>query len=471
LPVASLAVPTITLSKRVGPPTSEILVSGNGFAPNVGVDIFFDTHDEKLVVTDNQGGFRKAPINAPRQAKPGKHWVTALQRNTDQGAQEPFIVETDWTQSRFDVSNSGFNAYENVLSTKSVTSLSRVWSVALPDATIPIVANGAMYFANTAGNVYGLTQHKMLWQYHDGGGSVFCPPVVVDGVVYFGDHTNARAVNARTGEVIWNWREFNGDGIYAVTVADGMVYFTSGVAVAYGLDATTGATVWTYDTGFFFTDSAPAFANGVVYISSGDLVALDAKTGKFLWSYPIGNQGAPFNIDSAPVVSNDIVYVGTNVGVVYAIGISSHSLLWSYTTGGDISSNLAVGNGVVYAASEDGNLYAFNAYSGAILWKNPLAYSNSPALANGVLYVAVNIASGCNLEALDAATGKRLWQYNLTCTVQDPSVADGRVYAGSGSIYAFGLPSGGSDELSSKPPGLKMLIPDPQLRSVVGFPR
>lgn len=34
------ATPSITLSKKSGPPTSRILVSGKGFKSNVGVDIF-----------------------------------------------------------------------------------------------------------------------------------------------------------------------------------------------------------------------------------------------------------------------------------------------------------------------------------------------------------------------------------------------------------------------------------------------
>ena len=40
------AAPSIILSKKSGPPTSKILVSGRGFEPNVGVDIYFDTKDK-----------------------------------------------------------------------------------------------------------------------------------------------------------------------------------------------------------------------------------------------------------------------------------------------------------------------------------------------------------------------------------------------------------------------------------------
>ena len=48
------AAPSITISRKSGPPTSQILVSGRGSEPNVGVDIFFNTKDEALVVTNNR---------------------------------------------------------------------------------------------------------------------------------------------------------------------------------------------------------------------------------------------------------------------------------------------------------------------------------------------------------------------------------------------------------------------------------
>ena len=63
------AAPSITLSKKSGPPTSRILVSGRGFEPNVGVDIFFDTKDKALVVTNGKGEFHDAGIYAPRSAR------------------------------------------------------------------------------------------------------------------------------------------------------------------------------------------------------------------------------------------------------------------------------------------------------------------------------------------------------------------------------------------------------------------
>src|ERR1700724_304509 len=122
------AAPSITLSKKSGPPTSRILVSGRGFEANVGVGIYFDTKDKALVVTDGKGEFRDAAINAPRSARPGKHLVTALERHNDKGAQEPYVVFTDWPQLGFDPSGDGFNPYENVLNPANVASLGLRWS-------------------------------------------------------------------------------------------------------------------------------------------------------------------------------------------------------------------------------------------------------------------------------------------------------------------------------------------------------
>ena len=64
-------------------------------------------------------------------------------------------------------------------------------------------------------------------------------------------------------------------------------------------------------------------ANGVVYVGSdndpmhGKVYALNAKTGKKLWSYT-------FNIDfvdSSPAVANGVMYIGAGDGTVHAFGL------------------------------------------------------------------------------------------------------------------------------------------------------
>jgi outer membrane protein assembly factor BamB len=59
-------------------------------------------------------------------------------------------------------------------------------------------------------------------------------------------------------------------------------------------------------------------ANGVVYIGSWDhkVYALNAKTGKKLWSYTTGS-----SVDSSPAVANGVVYFSPSNGGVYAFGL------------------------------------------------------------------------------------------------------------------------------------------------------
>jgi len=66
-----------------------------------------------------------------------------------------------------------------------------------------------------------------------------------------------------------------------------------------------------------------------------------------------------------------------------------------------------------------------------------IAPLGSPALADGVLYVAPYAQT--TFTALDAATGATRWVYNGTSTFSDPAVASGHVYTASldGNLYSF----------------------------------
>jgi eukaryotic-like serine/threonine-protein kinase len=62
----------------------------------------------------------------------------------------------------------------------------------------------------------------------------------------------------------------------------------------------------------------PAVANGVVYVGSYDnnVYALDASTGAKLWSYTTG-----YSVYSSRAVADGVVYVGSENGKVYAFGL------------------------------------------------------------------------------------------------------------------------------------------------------
>lgn len=466
------AAPSITLSKKSGPPTSKILVSGRGFEPSVGVDIFFDIKDKALVVTNGKGAFHDAGIYAPRSARPGEHWVTALERNNDKGAQKPFLVQTDWSQFHFDADGTRLNPYENVLNPNNVGRLDLKWSHKTGGTVVssPAVVNGVVYIGSNDNNVYALNAitGKKLWSYTTGAG-IYSSPAVTDGVVYVGSNDgNLYALNAVTGRKKWAY--YTGGGWSAPAVANGVVYVGSSKESGdnvYALKADTGALLWSF-AARFSVYSSPAVVSGVVYIGSLDyhLYALDARTGALLWSF--GTEGYMY---ASPVIANGIVYTDWFGGDVYAVNASSGSLLWSFYTGWPESdeASAAVADGVLFVGSSAGNIYALDGSTGAELWSySPVGYVSlsAPAVANGVVYVGT---WDNNAYALSASTGKRLWSYTTGGYLEgSPTVANGIVYLGSddGNIYAFGLSHDASGaEEDSKRPDPRTLRPDFSLKS------
>jgi outer membrane protein assembly factor BamB len=462
------AAPTITLSKKSGPPTSQILVSGAGFGSDVGVDIFFGTQDKALVVTNGKGEFHDQPIYAPRSAQPGEHWITALERNNDKGAQEQFLVQTDWRQFHFEADGTRLNRYENVLNPKTVGDLQLRWTFSTGFsglASSAAVVDGVVYI----GGYYSWTFYALnaytgapLWGY-DTDGLVISSPAVEKGLVYFGSGSNnVYASRADTGAVVWI-HAANGPVYPSPVVVDGSVFMGSyDQQNIFALNASTGALLWsvTADGPVY---SSPAVANGVVYIGSEypgtSLFALNAKTGASLWTYTLGESG----MDSSPAISNGVVYV--SAGNLYALDASTGALLWSYAIGGTVSSP-AVADGVVYVGGN--SIYALDANTGALRWSYAIqgGVLSSPAVANGVVYVG---GYDYNVYALDARTGAKLWSYRTNNAIySSPTVANGMVYTGSddGNVYAFGLPraSGAKQATAPKRSDPKTLRPDFRLK-------
>ena len=95
------------ITPTVGPPTTNVLVSGTGFDPYAAVDIYFDLTDLALAVTNGAGAFGGncatcgIAIQVPAYAVPGTHWITAVERYGQKAAQKSFLVRTDWAQFRF----------------------------------------------------------------------------------------------------------------------------------------------------------------------------------------------------------------------------------------------------------------------------------------------------------------------------------------------------------------------------------
>jgi alcohol dehydrogenase (cytochrome c) len=140
------------------------------------------------------------------------------------------------------------------------------------------------------------------------------PPIVNNGVMFVATPGNAMlAIEAKTGAILWRYkRTLPEDVVYlhptnrGVALYGDNVYFASADCMLIALDARTGKEVWTakvedYKKAYYMS-LAPLIVNGKVILgaSGGELgvrgfvAAIDAETGKELWkTYTVPAPGDP----------------------------------------------------------------------------------------------------------------------------------------------------------------------------------
>lgn len=228
-------------------------------------------------------------------------------------------------------------------------------------------------------------------------------------------------------------------------VVDGVMYTTSAWSKVYALDAATGKELWTYDpqvpgeVGFKaccdVVNRGVAVYDGKVYFGTldGRLIALDAKTGKPMWSQITVDQSKPYTITGAPRIVKGKVVIGNGGGeygvrgYVSAYEAKTGMLVWRfYTVPGKPGTNDNAASDPVLrkaAATWNGRWYEYG--GGGTVWD---AIVFDPELDQ--LYIGVGNGSPWNhrvrsdgkgdnlflssVVALDPDTGRYKWHYQGT---------------------------------------------------------
>ncbi|MBY8825627.1 PQQ-dependent dehydrogenase, methanol/ethanol family [Sphingomonas colocasiae] len=137
-------------------------------------------------------------------------------------------------------------------------------------------------------------------------------------------------------------------------VVDGVLYATTAWSKVIAVDAATGALIWQYDPHVpgetaikaccDVVNRGAAYSDGKIFSATldGRLIALDAKTGKLVWSADTLDKGWPYTITGAPRVAKGKVFIGNGGGDLGARGyVSAYDAatgkrLWRfYTVPGD----------------------------------------------------------------------------------------------------------------------------------------
>ena len=164
------------------------------------------------------------------------------------------------------------------------------------------------------------------------------------------------------------------------------VYFGAGDDGLYCLESETGKSVWHLEN--LHIDATPLVHEGVVYVGSYlaednqhkdlRLLALDALTGRVIWSEPTN-----LSSYSCPAISGKIVYfsLGTGdlessgpnpTGAVVAINAATGKQIRRIDLPDSVFGSPAVDHGLIVVSCHDGKVYAFNDSNGAFRWAYPV---------------------------------------------------------------------------------------------------
>jgi outer membrane protein assembly factor BamB len=154
----------------------------------------------------------------------------------------------------------------------------------------------------------------------------------------------------------------------------------------------------------------------VILGSRADQVAaVDTATGRLIWSVPIaGGVDGEARFDQA----RGQVYLGSDDGVFYAIDPQDGKIRWSYKGKGSVERRPELGAALVYFASAANRMVALEAATGKRRWQydreTPEGFSihghAGPRLGGDVLYTGFDDGY---LVALGAETGELRWARSL----------------------------------------------------------
>ena len=229
-------------------------------------------------------------------------------------------------------------------------------------------------------------------------------------------------------------------------------------------------------------ENVPTFRGNPEHSGIYDAAGVPALNG-VKWTFKAAGR-----LIASPTVDGPTVYIGSTVGLFYAVDRESGSLKWKFPAKARIASTAALAAGIVYFGAYDGNLYALDAASGTLKWKfatqgehryaathlhgsQPLkevmpdpfdCYLSSPVVWNGTVYFG---SGDGNIYALDAASGALKWKFKTGDVVHaSPAYSDGVLFVGSWDSYFYAVDVGNGKEKWRYHAG-----EDPLVHNQVGF--
>lgn len=464
------AAAALTLSPAAGPPTTTVTVGGTGFQANGIVSVTFDTTLLGYAATNASGAFSGFNLQIPAAAAPGNHTILVRNDGAPGGALRSFLVRTNWLSWRGNAAGWALNATENQLVPAALGRLAE--SYAFPTTggealSAPIVANGVLYIHTHDERLlaYSIASRTRLFNVAAPGD---LSPTVAGNLVFTTGSNAVRAFNRTTGALVWRATlggVSSGGTIYASApaVANGVVYVSAFLGTNPGLYAfaTTcgsgGALCTPLWLGLTSSDTAgyppptPVIGGGKVYVHHNNVVyafTVGCTTGGGTcpadWSTPASSNGTS-------AYANGVLYI-PDFQALKVVRTRNGSTVWSSTAFSGTATSVALDGGRVFVSvtSAPNMVYAYPFGGCGAATCAPLdsvvgVFSGDIVLAGGTLWVQ----SDQELVAYDQTclSCGRLWWASLGVTSAGavPAIVDGVLYAATDAawVQSFELNAGG----------------------------
>jgi len=262
----------------------------------------------------------------------------------------------------------------------------------------PAYGSGAVYIGDLGGwlNAVNASDGKKLWAFKANGEIKSSPVVVGDRVLIGSYDEQLYCLSARNGSVLWKFKT-NGPVHSTPSISDGMAFIAGCDELFRAIRISDGKEVFNVSSGAY-TGASPAFRGGSAFYGTFDneVLSVDLAQKQIAWRYEHPQRKFPFyssaavtsarvvvggrdkmvhgltlagkaawtfmtraRVESSPAIAGGRVFVGSNDGRFYVLGLNDGAKLWEFNAGAPLSASPAIANGRVVIGSQDGRLYCF----------------------------------------------------------------------------------------------------------------
>ncbi len=219
------------------------------------------------------------------------------------------------------------------------------------------------------------------------------------------------SINQKYPNIKLEWSLQEGSDIgTGISCVKNLAVFATTTGDIVAVNSKTGKKIWQYHTaGKIY--STPAISGNKVVCASTDqnIYCLDLKSGRLMWMFPTVKP-----IVASPAIGNSKVYIGSSEGVFRCIDLKTGNLVWTYDSIKNFveCKPLLLRKSVCFG-SWGNEFYSLDKNSGKLLWKR-VKYNNRmlspaavwPVAAHGKIFL---VAPDRHMTALAEETGSEIW--------------------------------------------------------------